>query len=292
MHGGVQRPLKCLAYVHLREDGLVLGWIAFILVVILPMLAHAAVSVTLQWDYTQNPAAPAVTFQVASQPSCAGATSTLTIPAIYATGTFKQSVTVPTPFMGTALTVPRSQMSVIFRDSEDVLNGHQALKLIDGDASTYWCTQWQGGSPPHPHEVQLDLGTTYQVSGFTYLPRQDSIANGTIQNYAVYVSINPMSWGTPVAAGVLVAVASDKTVKTVTFNPKTGRYLRLVAMSSANPNEPWTTGAEITVQYSITEKECFVVTALDAAGNISATSNPVNFQCVTLGPAMVTCGSQ
>jgi hypothetical protein len=67
------------------------------------------------------------------------------------------------------------------------------------------------------------------------LPRQDGRANGTIAGYQVYVSPDGTTWGTAVAAGTLAANTNEKTVR---FTAKTGRYVRLVAVSEMN-GQPW-----------------------------------------------------
>ena len=95
-----------------------------------------------------------------------------------------------------------------------------------------------------PHEIQINLGASYSVSGIRYLPRQDGgggAANGRIGQYEVYVSTDGVNWGTAVATGTFANNASQKEVR---FTAKTGQYLRLRALSEVNGN-PWTTAAEI-----------------------------------------------
>jgi hypothetical protein len=61
-----------------------------------------------------------------------------------------------------------------------------------------------GGVPPHPHEIQIDMGASQPVAGIRYLPAVIINDNGMIKDYAFYVSQNGKNWGKPVAAGVLV----------------------------------------------------------------------------------------
>ena len=67
--------------------------------------------------------------------------------------------------------------------------------------------------------------------------------NGTIAGYQFYVSADGTTWGTAVAAGTLAANTSEKTVR---FTAKTGRYVRLVALSEMN-GKPWTSAAELNI---------------------------------------------
>src|SRR3954468_745381 len=76
-----------------------------------------------------------------------------------------------------------------FVDSQEIA-GYAAVNAFDGNVGSIWHTQWQAASPAPPHEIQIDLGATYSVSGFRYLPRQDGALFGDIGNYDFYVSID------------------------------------------------------------------------------------------------------
>src|SRR5262249_8705673 len=66
----------------------------------------------------------------------------------------------------------------------------------------------------------------------------------TIAGYQFSVSADGTTWGTAVAAGTLAADTSEKTVR---FTAKTGRYVRLVAMSEINGSLYYTSAAELNV---------------------------------------------
>ncbi|GIG62503.1 hypothetical protein Lfu02_68750 [Longispora fulva] len=117
-----------------------------------------------------------------------------------------------------------------------------AANAVDGNPATIWHTQWSGANPPPPHEIQLDLHATYQVTSVYYLPRQTG-TNGRIARYEVYVSTDGVTWGTPVATGTWTNTATEETA---TFAAKAGRYVKLRALSEVNGN-PWTSAAEIAV---------------------------------------------
>jgi hypothetical protein len=138
------------------------------------------------------------------------------------------------------LAVPQSNITVVYADSEE--SGTPAANAIDNDPDTFWHTEWQSSDPPHPHEIQLDLGASYDLSGLTYLPRQDSSQNGTVAAFDVYVSSDGVSWGSPVGSG---AFGADKPENRFGFTA-TGRYLRFVANGEINAN-PWTSMAELNV---------------------------------------------
>jgi len=140
--------------------------------------------------------------------------------------------------------LPRSLFKVLRADSEETNDGDgRGVMAIDGKSETIWHTEWSSGSPAHPHEIQIDLGKEYQVSGLEYLPRQDGKENGNIAAYKIFTSRDGKKWGNPVASGTW-----DKTParKETLFTPGPARYVRLVAESEVNGN-PWTSAAEIGV---------------------------------------------
>jgi lysophospholipase L1-like esterase len=118
---------------------------------------------------------------------------------------------------------------------------YTGANAFDGNASTMWVTRWVSASPPPPHEIRINLGAAYQVTGFRYLPRQDGQPHGNIGQYEFYVSMDGTNWGTAVASG---AFANSSTEKQVTFTAKTGQYIRLRALTEVN-GQPWTTVAEL-----------------------------------------------
>ncbi|SFC99356.1 M6 family metalloprotease domain-containing protein [Bacillus sp. 491mf] len=136
--------------------------------------------------------------------------------------------------------IPQTNWTLKYVDSYNWYNlGNYAF---DGNKDTFWHTSW-GPAAPMPHEIQIDLGATYNISKFSYLPRQDTQVNGTIKDYEFYVSSDGVNWGTAVATGNFT---NDTTLKQVSFATKTGRYIKLRALSEIN-NNPWTSVAELNV---------------------------------------------
>jgi len=144
--------------------------------------------------------------------------------------------------------IPRTNWAVVFVDSQDLVTGGAAEGSFDGNPGTMWHTQWFEitPNPPPPHEIQINLGGIYEVSGFRYLPRQDGSQSGWIEQYEFYVSLDGLEWGTPVATGTF---GTDAWEKEVLFPNKAGQYVRLVALTEVNGN-PWTSMAELNVLQS------------------------------------------
>ncbi|MFF0465843.1 discoidin domain-containing protein [Micromonospora zamorensis] len=153
------------------------------------------------------------------------------------------------PVAGTSTTpppIPRDGWRLVYADSEETSaeNG-AATNAFDGNPATFWHSAWSSTAAPLPHEIQIDLGATYQVDGLRYLPRQDGGVNGRIGRYEVYVSDSPSNWGTPVASGTFADTSTQKVVPFGAF--RSGRYVRLRALSEAGARGPWTTMADLAI---------------------------------------------
>jgi lysophospholipase L1-like esterase len=147
---------------------------------------------------------------------------------------------------GSGNLISKSNWTLLFVDSQDVLGGnYAATNSFDGNVNTMWATRWFNINPPPPppHEIQINLGAVHNVSGFRYLPRQDGSQSGRIGQYEFYVSLDGVSWGSPVAVGTF---ANNALEKEVSFVPAPGQYVRLRALTEVN-GDPWTTMAELNV---------------------------------------------
>lgn len=77
--------------------------------------------------------------------------------------------------------------------------GYEAPNVMDGNPETMWHTPFGAGDPPLPHTLDLDLTAEVEIDGFAYLPRAGG-GNGTIKEYAFFVSQSPKRFEQPVAA--------------------------------------------------------------------------------------------
>ncbi|MDH7461160.1 beta-galactosidase [Chitinophagaceae bacterium 26-R-25] len=84
--------------------------------------------------------------------------------------------------------IPHTDWKVLYADSEETsAMDCSANNVFDIQRTTFWHTAYKDGTPSHPHQVVIDLGSSKKIGGFKYLPRQD-MANGRIKDYKVYVS--------------------------------------------------------------------------------------------------------
>jgi len=129
----------------------------------------------------------------------------------------------------------------VWVDSENP--GYEGFRAMDGNPRTMWHTDWQFRQTRHPHEIIVDLGAEYEISGFAYLPRLD-MTNGTIGRYECYVSKSRRDFGRPVVAGSFARSDAENVVRFPA--PVRGRFLRLRALSEV-AGRPWTSIAELRV---------------------------------------------
>ena len=124
-------------------------------------------------------------------------------------------------------------------------DAHAAAKAIDGDATTFWHTDWVD-SPAHPHTLVIDIGRPRPLAGFTYLPRQDkAVPDGMVERGEVSVSADGETWSEPVpfTFGNLV---NDPSQRTFLFPETTApvRYFRFVSLAGA-AGKPYAAAAGI-----------------------------------------------
>ena len=152
------------------------------------------------------------------------------------------------PFTPTAFAEPTGkpkspQVVYVKARVDSEASGYEGVNALDGNPNTMWHTEFRKDNPKHPHEILIDLGKSYEISGFAYLPRPDC-QNGTIKDYEFYVSENDKKFGRPVAKGTFRRSLSVTTVRLRA--KKTGRYAKLVALSEI-AGKPWTSIARLQV---------------------------------------------
>lgn len=136
------------------------------------------------------------------------------------------------------------QIKAVFASSEEnKAEDTPVTNLTDGNPSTIWHTMYSVTVAGFPHWVDFDCMEIKNLTGFTYLPRQDS-PNGNIKDYEILVSQDGINWSEPIAKGTF---ANNQNIKKVQFNqPVQARYIRFRALSNQAGND-YATGAEFTV---------------------------------------------
>ena len=141
--------------------------------------------------------------------------------------------------------IPAKKMKLVSFSSENTSNRRLAKYVIDGDSRTIWHTRWSDRTEKHPHQLVIDLGAKYQVSGVRYLVRQDGGWNGAFADVEVYISNDAEKFDSkPNAVGKF---KKDKKPQSINFEKsKEGRYLKIKILSEVNGGT-WASAAEIGV---------------------------------------------
>jgi alpha-L-fucosidase len=140
----------------------------------------------------------------------------------------------------------RGGWSIHAVDSEQAPD-EAAARAIDGDPATLWHSRWSPEAPDHPHRIAIDLGRIHELTGFTYLPRQDGSHNGTIVRYDLRVSEDGRSWRSLIEDREFANVANHPIQQVVRFaGAERGRYVELVSRAAVD-GRPWASAAEIGV---------------------------------------------
>ena len=119
--------------------------------------------------------------------------------------------------------------------------GYEGHLAMDGNQATMWHTVWGASEPTHPHQIIVDLGASYEISGFVYRARPGG-GNGTVKDYECYISDDRKALGQPVVKGALEDRSDDQ--KIAFPNKVKGRYVCFRALSEVN-GRPWTSIAEL-----------------------------------------------
>lgn len=140
---------------------------------------------------------------------------------------------------GSVHAAPKPVTVVVRVDSENP--GFEGYRALDGNGRTMWHTDFQYRETSPPHEITLDLGESYEIRGFSYLPRTGG-GNGTINRFECYVSDSEKKMGRAVASGEFAVRDGENVIQFPT--PVHGRYFRLRALDEV-ANRPWTSIAEL-----------------------------------------------
>jgi galactose oxidase len=175
-------------------------------------------------------------------------------------------------------TLPRTGWTATADSAETVRENTPASNVLDGNAATFWHSQWSSTPPaPLPHTITIDMKNAVPVGGLSYLPRPAASVNGRIGSYTIESSTNGTTWTARVTGG---AFADSPALQAVVFPTATARYVRLTAQSEAGSRGPWSSAAEINV--------------LGPSGSVVAQrgtwSAPVGFPLVPVAAAMLPTG--
>ena len=101
---------------------------------------------------------------------------------------------------------------------------------FDNDRSTIWHTQYSPSKKALPATITIDMGQSYDVNGFYYLPRPTG-NNGYILKYSLYYEDADENWTALVENGTWESTGTEKTVN---FTPVQTSKIKLVVSEGQN----------------------------------------------------------
>jgi len=112
------------------------------------------------------------------------------------------------------------------------LNDERAAAIIDGDPASVWHQR----DKKMPIDLVIDLGNTYNVSGFHYLPDQNRWSSGIITTYTFYVSDDNLNWKL-VDQGAFSNIRNNPLIQIKNFTPVAARFIKLQALKNTQDND-------------------------------------------------------
>ena len=135
--------------------------------------------------------------------------------------------------------VSKKNWKVLAADSE--ITGCEAVRAIDGDPVTYW----KSASSGELHHLDVDLGETCRLAGFTYSPVSAGEYAGSVYLYRFYVSKDGKNWELCDGEGEFSNMKNNPVKQTVRFKKVyPARYFRFEAVREID-NRPYVTVGEI-----------------------------------------------
>ncbi|RPD39838.1 discoidin domain-containing protein [Chitinophaga barathri] len=140
--------------------------------------------------------------------------------------------------------INRSAWTIFDVDSEEASgegpNNGRAIFALDGLLNTFWHTQWDGGEPPLPHHIAVDMHATNTLSGL-YLTARQNAPNGAPKTATVEVSADGTTWQN---AGTYQLQAINPRQPVFFTQQFSGRYFK-VTVTATHGNTNITFFAEI-----------------------------------------------
>jgi len=130
--------------------------------------------------------------------------------------------------------IDKAQWSVVDFDTEEPAEGGNPNGLViaafDDNLSTFWHTQWNGGSPGYPHYFVIDMGQEVTISRFVCFRRQGDSRGQTECQFLT--SLDGENWE-DFGLFEVDSSTNDGQSNRLTSNPK-ARYFKYVATQGPN----------------------------------------------------------
>ena len=142
-----------------------------------------------------------------------------------------------------AIEVPSATSDAFTVSVDSFQPGYPASNAIDGNANTFWHTEFTPTNAPLPHYIQIDMQQVLLINSISYQPRQDGRPNGNIGEHQISWSVD----GKTFQVAAIGTWRDDSSTKTSVFEAQKARYVRLTALTEAGNRGPWASCAEFKV---------------------------------------------
>jgi len=174
---------------------------------------------------------------------------------------------------------PIPQTNYVVQNFSSDNTNHPVADAFDSDTTTWWALYNAAGFSL-PGTVELDLGISYDVNGFSYLPNPTNSTDKAI-GYEVYLSTNGTAWGTPEITGDFNWTnSSDVSRQNIYFGAISARYVKVVYTSSQNTGNNNIHTGDLVIFES--------TTAATGQANQQMTFNPISKHYATDAPFTMT----
>ena len=114
---------------------------------------------------------------------------------------------------------------------------NQMVAAIDENEATFWSTLKKDSTQKFsPDSLSIDLKKVLAISSFSYLPRQDKLLDGIVDQYAFYGSVDGLQWR-ELAAGEFSNIRANPINQVIKLkSPVRARYIRFVGRRSVKGN--------------------------------------------------------
>ncbi|OFX54464.1 MAG: alpha-L-fucosidase [Bacteroidetes bacterium GWB2_41_8] len=136
------------------------------------------------------------------------------------------------PASGKSSPVGYEKFDISKKDWKIVGNNEKADALLDGNPLSVWHQR----DKKMPVDLVLDLGNSYNVIGFKYLPDQNKWSSGIITNYQFYVSEDNINWKL-VDEGEFSNIKNNPVWQIKKFAPEKVRYIKLRALKNTSGDQ-------------------------------------------------------
>ncbi|MEG0774182.1 discoidin domain-containing protein [Clostridium sp.] len=118
---------------------------------------------------------------------------------------------------------------------------HEALKAVDGEKSSQWISNYH--IEKLPQTITIDMAKLYFIEKVIYHPREEN-SRAVITKYNFYISEDGRRFNKIISEGTW---KDDGKPKTIIFEPKKIKSIRIEALESSTPEFPGASAAEINI---------------------------------------------